>query len=114
VPLGGERGSVRFEPATGRGIDAARTREGSWHFPSRAGGERIRLAAGQPTRTLKNLVQERGLTPWERQNFPCLFHEGRLVWMNGIGIAAEYACPQGAEGLEPRWSVAIGAAAVLK
>lgn len=114
VPLGGERGSVRFDAAIGRGVDAARTREGAWHFASRSGGERIRLAPGHPTRTLKNLLQEKGLTRWERQNFPCLFHDGRLVWMSGIGIAAEYACPAGARGLEPRWSVAIPASAVLK
>ncbi|MGZ5061864.1 MAG: tRNA lysidine(34) synthetase TilS [Usitatibacter sp.] len=114
VPLGSGRGIVRFEEATGRGIDAARVKQGAWHFGPRAGGERIRLAEGHPTRTLKNLLQEKGLTPWERQNFPCLFHEGRLVWMNGVGIASGYACPAGAKGLDPRWTVAIGAAAVLK
>jgi tRNA(Ile)-lysidine synthase len=114
VDLGGERGHVRFDAGVGKGIDASRARAGAWHFASRVGGERIRLAAGRPTRTLKNLLQEKRLSLWERQNFPCLFHEGRLVWMSGIGIAAEYACPEGANGLEPRWIVAREPRAVLK
>ncbi|HEX7403078.1 MAG TPA: tRNA lysidine(34) synthetase TilS, partial [Usitatibacter sp.] len=114
VELGGERGQVHFDAVVGKGIDAARAAQGAWHFGSRSGGERIRLAPGQPTRTLKNLLQEHLFSAWQRQNFPCLFHEGRLVWMSGIGIAAEYACPEGARGLEPRWIVARGARAVLK
>jgi tRNA(Ile)-lysidine synthase len=114
IELGGERGQVRFDAVVGKGIDAARAAHGAWHFGSRSGGERIRLATGQPTRTLKNLLQEHLFSAWQRQNFPCLFHEGRLVWMSGIGIAAEYACPEGARGLEPHWIVARGARAVLK
>ena len=99
VALGdGPRHGALRRACVGKGIDAARTREGAWHFASRSGGERIRLAPGHPTRTLKNLLQEKGLTRWERQNFPCLFHEGRLVWVTGIGIAAEYACPAGRGG----------------
>jgi tRNA(Ile)-lysidine synthase len=114
VALGGERGHVRFEAVVGQGIEAARVNAGEWHFGPRAGGERIRLAPGQPTRTLKNLLREKSLSQWQRQHFPCLFHDGRLVWMNGVGIAAEYACPEGARGLEPRWIVAREARAVLK
>jgi tRNA(Ile)-lysidine synthase len=114
VDLGGGRGQVHFEALAGKGIDTERVGLGVWHFGSRGGGERIRLAPGQPTRTLKNLLQEKSFSQWQRQNFPCLFHDGRLVWMSGIGIAAEYACPEGARGLEPRWIVARDARAVLK
>jgi tRNA(Ile)-lysidine synthase len=114
VELGGGRGQVHFDAVVGKGIDAARVGEGTWHFGSRGGGERIRLAAGHPTRTLKNLLQEKWFSQWQRQNFPCLFHDGRLVWMSGVGLAAEYACPEGAKGLEPRWIVARDAPAVLK
>lgn len=114
IPLGEGRGRIHFDAAAGRGIDAARVKEGAWHFGARSGGERIRLAPGAPTRTLKNLLREKGLSQWHRQNLPCLFHEGRLVWMSGVGIAAAYACPEGAPGLEPRWIVVTPPDAVLK
>lgn len=105
VELGAERGSVRFEDAVGEGIDA-RKAEGEWCFRARAGGETIRLAADRPTRTLKNLLQEREVPQWQRENLPLLFHGERLVWVPGVGIAAEYACPAGGQGLSPSWRVA--------
>jgi tRNA(Ile)-lysidine synthase len=114
IALGGQRGSVAFDAVTGEGIDAGRTREGAWHFGSRSGGERIRLGEGAATRTLKNVLQERWLSRWQRQNFPCLYHEGRLVWMSGVGIDAGYRCPEGRQGLFPRWTMAPAGSAVLE
>jgi len=114
VELGGDRGHIIFAEEAGAGIDATRVGEGDWHFSPRQGGERIRIGEHRPTRTLKNLVQERGLTLWQRQHFPCLFHGDRLVWMMGIGIEADYACPAGARGLSPRWTMARAGPSVLK
>ena len=42
----------------------------------------------------------------EREKLPLLFHDGRLVWVPGVGIAAEYACEAGQEGFQPSWRVA--------
>ncbi|MGE5095313.1 MAG: tRNA lysidine(34) synthetase TilS [Betaproteobacteria bacterium] len=106
VALGEALGAVRFEPATGEGLRADRAREEGWFFAPRAGGERIRLAPGRPTRTLKNLLQERDVAPGERARLPLLFHGGDLVWVPGVGIAAEYACEPGKPGLKPHWRVA--------
>ena len=106
VDLGGVRGRVRFERIAGRGVTAELAREGEWHFGPRAGGERIRLAADRPTRTLKNLLQEHGVSVWQRQNLPLLFHGENLVWVPDVGIAAEYACKAAEEGFQPSWTVA--------
>jgi tRNA(Ile)-lysidine synthase len=105
VELGAERGTVHFESTTGQGIDASMA-DGEWCFRPRVGGETIRLAADRPTRTLKNLLQERDVPIWQRENLPLLFHGERLVWVPGVGIAAEYACPAGRQGLSPSWRVA--------
>ena len=43
---------------------------------------------------------------WQREKLPLLFHDGRLVWVPGIGIAAEYACQPGQDGFRPTWRVA--------
>ena len=106
MELGGERGTIHFDSVRGEGIAADPARSGHWFFAPRSGGETIRLAADRPTRTLKNLLQEREIPTWQRDRLPLLFHEDRLVWVPGVGIAAEYVCPAGQEGFSPSWRVA--------
>jgi tRNA(Ile)-lysidine synthase len=106
LDLGPGRGSVHFERVRGEGLSAARVQGSEWHFMPRAGGEKIRLDARRPTRTLKNLLQEFDLPPWQRQRLPLLFQGECLAWVPGIGIAAEYACGPREEGFLPSWTVA--------
>lgn len=106
VDLGDDRGTIHFDSVRGEGIAADPARAGHWYFAARTGGETIRLGADRPTRTLKNLLQEREIPIWQREKLPLLFHEDRLVWVPGVGIAAEYACPPGQEGFSPTWRVA--------
>jgi len=106
VPLGGERGHVRFDRVVGYGVARAALAQPGWHFAPRVGGETMRLGPDRPTRTLKNLLQEHDIPAWKRERLPLLFHGERLVWVPGIGIAAEYACGAGEEGLDPCWEVA--------
>ena len=106
VDLGGDRGVIEFEETIGEGFAAQAVLEGRWYFAPRGGGETLRLAPERPARTLKNLLQEHAVPTWERERLPLLFHDGRLVWVPGVGIAAEYACPAGEEGFRPCWRVA--------
>ena len=106
LDLGGRRGTVRFAPVVGAGLPAAVCASGEWHFAARRGGERLRLAAGGPSRTLKNLLREARVPEWERSCLPLLFHDECVAWVPGIGIAAELACAPGAPGLVPAWSPA--------
>jgi len=99
VPLGEGRGEVRFAESAEEGIAAGLVAAGRWRFGPRAGGERIRLRPGGPTRTLKNLLQEHAVPAWRRGRLPLLFDGDRLVWVPGIGIAADYRAP----GLLPTW-----------
>jgi tRNA(Ile)-lysidine synthase len=106
VDLGADRGIVHFDSTRGEGIAADPARSGRWYFAPRSGGETLRLGDNRPTRTLKNLLQEREIPMWQREKLPLLFHEDRLVWVPGVGIAAEYACKEGQEGFQPSWRVA--------
>jgi tRNA(Ile)-lysidine synthase len=94
---------VRFERAAGEGLAIARAGGDGWHFAGRSGGERLRLDPRRPTRTLKNLLQEHEIPPWERSRMPLLFHGDRLVWVPGVGLETQYACLPGEPGLRPAW-----------
>jgi tRNA(Ile)-lysidine synthase len=95
--LGGE---LRFRKARGKGIALA-------HKPLsvrlRAGGERLQPDPKRPRRTLKNLFQEAGVPPWERERLPLLFSGDALVWVPGLGIDARFQAPTGEAGLVPEW-----------
>lgn len=106
VALGSDRGTIHFDAVVGEGIGAGAATGGGWYFAPRSGGESIRLGRDRPTKTLKNLFQEREISTWEREKMPLLFHGANLVWVPGIGIAAEYACEAGQPGLKPDWKVA--------
>ena len=106
VNLGETRGVVCFDPVMGDGIKEAAISEGQWYFAPRTGGETMRIGGpDRPTRTLKNLLQERDIPVWQR-DLPLLFRGERLVWVPGVGIAADYACAEGEPGLRPTWRVA--------
>lgn len=108
VALGPGRGHVRFVERVGEGIAERYTHDHGWRFAPREGGERIRLEAARPTRTLKNLLQEHRIPAWQRERLPLLFHGEALVWVPGIGIAAGYRCASGEPGRMPQWLPAGG------
>jgi tRNA(Ile)-lysidine synthase len=56
----------------------------------RQGGETLRPAANAATRTLKNLLQEHQIPPWQRDRLPLLYCGEQLVCITGVAIAAEY------------------------
>ena len=95
--LGGE---LRFRRVRGRGIALE-------HKPLsvrlRSGGERLQPDPRRPRRTLKNLFQEAGVPPWERERLPLLFSGDELVWVPGLGIDARFQTQADAQGLVPEW-----------
>jgi tRNA(Ile)-lysidine synthase len=97
--LGGE---LRFARARG-GIDPGKLDGARVTVRTRAGGERLRPDAKRPRRTLKNLFQEAGIPPWERERLPLLFCGEDLVWVPGLGVDAAYRAPAGKRGIVPIW-----------
>ncbi|HYL24439.1 MAG TPA: tRNA lysidine(34) synthetase TilS [Burkholderiales bacterium] len=98
--LGGE---LRFRRARGSGIDARWVQEGEMRVKLRAGGERLQPDARRPRRTLKNLFQEAGVPPWERERLPLLYRGDELVWAPGLGVDARYAAARKRAGWVPEW-----------
>jgi len=95
--LGGE---LRFRRARGKGIAAGARPLG---VRLRAGGERLQPDPRRPRRTLKNLFQEAGVPPWERDRLPLLVSGEDLVWVPGLGVDARYQAAKNAPGVLPEW-----------
>lgn len=97
------RGKLRLRPVRGQGIDAERLERSGMTLRARTGGERLQLHARRPRRTLKNLFQEAGIPPWQREHLPLLYGGEELVWVPGLGIAAGWRASRGARGVVPEW-----------
>lgn len=83
VPAWG--GRLVFEAVSGPGICADWLRSNRLSLRRRQGGERLKLDAHRPSRTLKNLYQEASIPDVERQCLPLLYAGERLVWAAGLG-----------------------------
>jgi tRNA(Ile)-lysidine synthase len=88
---------VRFTPTHGAGLKRSLLEAGRVELGLRKGRERMRVVAGGPHRTLKNLLQESAIPPWQRNRLPLLTCDDRLVWASGIGLDADFR----AEAAEP-------------
>ena len=97
------RDSIGFEKLRGAGISVAALQRSPATIRLRRGGERMRLQSGRPSRSLKNLLQEAGVPPWERPGMPLLWCGDELVWVPAVGIAAEFRCAPGEDGWLPNW-----------
>ena len=96
-------GRLRFVGARGTGI-ARRCLAGSEvMIGARQGGERLQPDVRRPRRSLRNLLQEAALPPWERRRLPLLSIDGELAWVGAIGIDARFACAADEDGVLPVW-----------
>jgi len=106
---GGERelpwagGRLLFDRGEG-GIRADRLDQGPCRLRPRQGGERFQPDARRPRRSLKKLLQESILPPWQRHAIPCLWCGDELVWVAGLGIAVSWQCREGESGWHVSWS----------
>jgi tRNA(Ile)-lysidine synthase len=100
--LGGE---LRFRRTRGDGIDERFVTEGNLAVKLRSGGERLQPDARRPRRTLKNLFQEAGVPPWERERLPLIYCGDELVWVPGVGTDCRYRSAGKTAGWMPEWRV---------
>jgi tRNA(Ile)-lysidine synthase len=96
-------GELRCKRVRGQGIDSALLKKNAFQIRLRSGGERLRIDARRPSRTLKNLFQEAGVPPWERERMPLIFCGDDLVWAPGLGVDAKYLSADRAPGFVPDW-----------
>jgi tRNA(Ile)-lysidine synthase len=96
-------GVLAFTSARGAGLAGAKLALAQVTLRARAGGERIRLAANRPTRTVKQLLQEAQIAPWQRQSLPFVWCGDELAAVPGLGIALKYQAGPGELGWVIDW-----------
>ncbi len=102
-PLPHAAGRLSVQEQDGTGISQARLAGKKCSVRSRVGGEKFHAHENRPRRTLKNLLQEARVPPWERDLMPLFFCDDILVWVPGIGIDAQFVAQAGEVGLCLAW-----------
>ena len=64
----------------------------------RQGGEKFHPENRVHSQSLKKLLQEEGVPPWERGSFPLLYCDDELVAVVGLWISKSYAVGEGEDG----------------
>ena len=103
ISLPQHHGMLHFESALGQGISLEKLKSSTMEIRPRRGGEKMRPDAARPLRTLKNLLQEHGVLPWQRDVLPLLFYGDDLVCVPGVTIACAYQALANEPGLLVRW-----------
>ena len=96
-------GVLAMDRGRGGGLSVARLRGQPVTIRVRRGGERLQPDARRPRRSLKNLLQEARVPPWQRERLPLIFCGDELVWAPGIGVDTAYSSERGEAALNPEW-----------
>ncbi|CAN5167212.1 tRNA lysidine(34) synthetase TilS [soil metagenome] len=99
------RGEFRFVPAED-GVPETTLRTVQLEARPRQGGERLRIAANRPRRTLKQLYQAFDVPTWQRDSVPLLYGDNRLVFVPHVGFVHDWLEAEPAAGSDaPRRSI---------
>ncbi len=98
------QGRLVFATGEGAGIDPGLLRSGPLSLRARAGGERVQLHPGRPSRTLKNLFQESDVPASQRPWLPLLYVGQTLVYAAGLGMDVRSGLTE--DGVVLRWECA--------
>ncbi|MDB5798480.1 MAG: mesJ1 [Paucimonas sp.] len=80
------RGRLLFHRSSGPALSPEALRASSILLRARSGQERVLLAPGRPSRSLKNVYQEAGIPAWQRRMLPLAWQDGALLLVAGIGM----------------------------
>ena len=90
---------LRFTQTRGRGLSSAKLQQAPVTLRLRCGGESLRPHPNASTRSLKNLLQEHHIPPWQRERWPLLYCGDDLVCVAGVDIHSEYQAREDEEGV---------------
>ena len=92
-----------FEKKLGQGLALERLGGHKLRIASRAGGERFKPNLNRPTRTLKYLLQEVNMPPWQRERLPLIYLDDALAVVPNVGVNCQMQAMQHEQGLVITW-----------
>ena len=90
---------LHFDRTQASGISMEKLQRAQVTLRLRKGGETLRPHVNAAKRTLKNLLQEHHVPPWQRDRLPLLYCGEELVCVPDVAIAAEYQAAEKEIGL---------------
>lgn len=98
---------LEFVSVQGAGISLKKLQAAAVTLRVRQGGEALRPHAKASKRSLKNLLQEHHIPPWQRDRLPLLYSGASLVCVPGVATAAEFQASADEMGVELHFSGTI-------
>lgn len=89
----------------GEGLAEKRLGIHTLRITQRSGGERFKPVAARPTRTLKHLLQEANVPPWQRDRIPLIYSDDTLAIVPMVGVASHMQAAPTEEGLMVVWHI---------
>ena len=96
-------GELHFQNVNGRGLSAQKIKLDKVLIRNRRNGELGPLNASGEHASLKNIFQQHGVPPWERQVFPMIYAGTQLVCVTGLATAHAFKAKPDEEGVVVSW-----------
>ncbi len=103
IAVPGAGGVLAMVPGRGEGISVARLARAEVTIRRREGGERLQLREGGPRRTVKNLLQEARMPPWQRERLPFIYCGKALACIPGVAIDWRFIATGSESSILPSW-----------
>ncbi len=88
IKISGDR-TLSYDESS-KGIDREQWQTAKVEIRFRRGGEKIRLPKREGHHALKNLFQEAGIPPWERDVMPFIYLNDKLAAVGDLWVSAEF------------------------
>lgn len=95
-------GNLYFDVAN-EGVDGTWLSTQDMLIRYRSGGEKLKLAANRPTRSLKHHFQALDIPPWERLRLPVVLTQSGLLFAAGVGLNWRDLEPAHGPAIRLRW-----------
>ena len=99
-------GVLTMKRGRGAGMSASKLGAGAVTIRQRQGGERLQPDARRPRRTVKNLLQEARIPPWQRERLPFIYCGDALACVPGVGIDCRFRAERGEASIAATWTEA--------
>lgn len=103
ITLPASHGTLCFQQVVGHGLKLDRLKQDKVLIRPRRGSENIQLNKTRPRQSLRNMLPQMGVPPWQRELLPLLFCGNELVCIPGLASAEHYLAKENEAGVLVHW-----------